>query len=80
MKMSAYGSVPATMNPKQYLGDGVYADLSNLPQSLTLTTEDGYRATNTIVMEPEVLLALERVIGAWARRGKTSPMSDAGPY
>jgi len=41
---------------KIYLGDAVYADF-NPEQSYTdliLTTEDGYRATNTIILEPEV--------------------------
>lgn len=41
---------------KTYIGDGVYVDISQL--GIVLTTENGIRATNTIVLEPEVLHAL----------------------
>lgn len=47
---------------KMYLGDGVYAELDGL--DVVLTTEDGIRATNRIVLEPEVLDALNR----WLQR------------
>ena len=43
---------------KEYLGDGVYVTIwhegCDYP-SAVLTTEDGYRITNTIFLEPEVL-------------------------
>ena len=39
---------------KAYIGDSVYADIDEAGQ-LVLTTENGYGATNTIVLEPEVL-------------------------
>ena len=42
---------------KQYLGDGVYVD-HDPHFGIRLTTEDGYSATNTIVLEPEVFAAL----------------------
>ena len=42
---------------KVYLGDAVYVQLDDLGR-LVLTTEDGIRATNTIVMENEVYGAL----------------------
>ena len=42
---------------KMYIGDAVYAQIDNLGR-VVLTTEDGYRATNTIVLEDEVLRAL----------------------
>ena len=42
---------------KEYLGDAVHAEIDNL-WGVTLTTEDGYRATNTIYLEPEVINAL----------------------
>jgi hypothetical protein len=42
---------------KRYLGDAVYADVDDLGR-LVLTTENGYDATNTIVLEPDVLDAL----------------------
>lgn len=40
---------------KQYLGDGVYAEFDNQALNIILTTEDGIKATNTIVLEPDVL-------------------------
>jgi len=45
---------------KRYLGDGVYADRDE--RGIVLTTEDGVRATNTIVLEPEVIAALEEYL------------------
>lgn len=45
------------MSAKRYLGDAVYADWST-DGDLVVTTEDGIRATNVIVFEPEVLGAL----------------------
>jgi hypothetical protein len=42
---------------KEYLGDGVYADFDGW--SIVLTTENGICATNTIVLEPEVLRSLD---------------------
>lgn len=43
---------------KTYLGDGVYAQV--VTGMIMLTTEDGYAATNTIYLEPEVYAALVR--------------------
>lgn len=40
---------------KEYLGDAVYAQFDGF--GIKLTTEDGMRATNTIVLEPEVIMA-----------------------
>jgi hypothetical protein len=45
---------------KVYLGDGVYAQFEN--GDLILTTEDGISVTNRIVLEPQVLAALDRYI------------------
>lgn len=42
---------------KAYIGDGVYVSFGGY--SLRLTTEDGYRETNVIVLEPEVWRSLE---------------------
>lgn len=42
---------------KTYLGDGVYADVDGYG-GVVLTTENGVAATNTIVLEPAVVLAL----------------------
>lgn len=44
--------------PKSYLGDGVYVAL-DVYGDVLLTTENGLTATNTIVLEPEVLAKLE---------------------
>lgn len=43
---------------KEYLGDSVYAEFDGV--AITLTTENGYGASNTIVLEPEVMRALQR--------------------
>lgn len=45
---------------KTYLGDGVYADFDGF--GIVLTTEDGIRETNRIVLEPEVYTALTQYI------------------
>jgi hypothetical protein len=37
---------------KRYIGDGVYIDFDGY--GIVLTTEDGIRETNRIVLEPEV--------------------------
>ena len=49
------------LEKKEYVGDGVYVAVDPYG-ALVLTTEDGYRATNTIVLEPEVLAALLRYV------------------
>ena len=41
---------------KQYLGDSVYAEYDKYGQ-IVLTTENGLGATNTIYLEPEVVVA-----------------------
>ena len=43
---------------KEYLGDGAYVSFDGY--SLIVTAEDGIRATNTIVLEPEVFVMLLR--------------------
>lgn len=48
---------------KEYLGDAVYAEFDEY-DDLRLTTEDGERATNTIVLEPQVLHALYLYLAA----------------
>lgn len=44
---------------KEYLGDGVYAEIDAGLGGIVLTTSDGLEVTNKIVLEPEVLAALE---------------------
>jgi hypothetical protein len=56
------------MGEKQYLGDGVYVDFDGF--ALTLTTENGIVATNTIVLEPEVFEALSRYVERLRKRGE----------
>lgn len=43
---------------KGYLGDGLYADFDGF--AIVLTSEDGVRVLNRVVIEPEVWLELER--------------------
>lgn len=45
---------------KQYIGDGVYIDYNGY--DIVLTTEDGITATNTIVLEPEVIYHLSQYL------------------
>ncbi len=47
--------------PKRYIGDGVYIYHDGF--SVVITTEDGIRATNRIVLEPEGVVALEGYLG-----------------
>jgi hypothetical protein len=49
---------------KAYIGDGVYAEPWEWPGGVRLTTEDGYRITNVIVLEPEVLEGLRMYLEA----------------
>ena len=46
------------MSYKQYMGDSVYAAFDGV--GLKLTTENGFGASNTIYIEPEVLGAINR--------------------
>lgn len=49
---------------KQYIGDGIYADIQN--GELILTTEDGISVQNTVVLGPDewesLCLYMERVM------------------
>ena len=49
------------MIAKDYLGDSVYAAESEFGE-LILTTENGISATNTIILEPQVIAALLRYL------------------
>lgn len=51
---------------KQYLGDGVYAKYDGF--AVVLTTEDGVRVTNTVVLEPEVYGALVKFVERLEKR------------
>lgn len=52
---------------KRYLGDSVYVDHDD--RGLVLTTENGYGATNTVILEPAVFLRLLEYLGIEPRRG-----------
>jgi hypothetical protein len=45
---------------KDYIGDGVYVEFDGY--GLVLTTENGIEVTNTIVLEPDVFLALKQFV------------------
>lgn len=62
MLSAGRGREGGTMN-KAYLGDAVYVEVDRLGD-LILTTENGIRATNRIVLEPAVLAALEQYLEA----------------
>ena len=53
---------------KDYLGDGVYAEVER--GMIKLTTRDGIRTTNTIYIDQEVFEALEHFVKR-ARNDKT---------
>lgn len=66
---------------KDYLGDSVYAEMLN-HGAIQLTTENGHGPSNTIVMEPEVLEALnryvERIKTARQMNAQAQAIYDAG--
>lgn len=45
---------------KAYIGDGAYAEVKD--GRLILTAENRYRATDTVVLEPEAWVALLRFL------------------
>ncbi len=58
---------------KVYLGDAVYAAFDGY--AIALTTEDGIDVTNEIVLEPEVLRALDN----YRRRIAEAAQEKDGP-
>ena len=54
---------------KVYLGDSVYVEVEH--GMLKLTTENGYGASNTVYLEPEVFEALANYYAAVRRRNPT---------
>jgi len=48
---------------KAYLGDGAYMEFRG--DRIILTAEDGIRATDTVVLEPEVLHVMQVYLKQW---------------
>jgi hypothetical protein len=48
---------------KVYLGDGVYAEYDG--HNVILTTENGIRTNNRIVLEPAVITLLQSFLRLW---------------
>jgi len=61
---------------KHYLGDGVFAEFDPATLNTILTTEDGIRVTNRIVLEAEVLDALGSYVQReiYARQAPRQPL------
>jgi hypothetical protein len=55
---------------KDYLGDSVYAEFDGF--GIVLTTENGDGPSNRIVLEPEVLTALNRYVARTLSRNETN--------
>lgn len=62
---------------KIYLGDAVYAAWDKLGR-VVLTTEDGIRATNTIVFEPEVLAYFQRWLSYTSQAAQSPEVEERG--
>jgi len=60
---------------RTYLADGVYAEFDGY--SVALTTEDGYRTTNTIVLDAEVMRAFEAFLTALMKSGEAGAAKRA---
>lgn len=63
------------MNKPAYLGDAVFVDWDGF--ALVLTTTNGVRVTNRIVLEPEVYTALVRYVERLAPSTPTPEEADA---
>lgn len=63
---------------KVYLGDGAYVDFDGY--NILLTTEDGIKATNSIVMEPEVLSSFLVYINRLMKRNGSSLKEHCNAY
>ncbi len=61
---------------KDYLGDGVYIQVGRFLGEIVLTTEDGIRATNTIVMGPGEIAGLNRFLERWKHMWEEAPTAD----
>jgi hypothetical protein len=53
---------------KEYLGDGAYVETGSYMGEVVLTTSNGIRTTNTIVLGPGELKVLSEFIAEWKRQ------------
>lgn len=60
---------------KRYLGDAVYFE-HDAYNRVELTTEDGIRTTNRIVLEPDTIVSLLRALGECYDRDKLKALLD----
>lgn len=60
---------------KRYIGDGVYIDFDGY--GIVLTTENGIRETNRIVLEPEVYSELMRYVNDLREKAGSHPREQA---
>jgi hypothetical protein len=60
--------------PKRYLGDGVYVEFDGY--AIVLTTENGLRITNRVVLEPPVYNALVEYVEHLQAVGRTTTGTD----
>ena len=58
----------------EYLGDSVYASFDGY--HIMLTTDNGYGPTNTIFLEPQVLVALENYVKRLQKDETECPSTD----
>ena len=61
---------PAVFTEKRYLGDGAFVKAAGWGHAIVLTTSDGIRDTNSIVLEPEHLDRLELFVNELKREVK----------
>ncbi|HZO51189.1 MAG TPA: hypothetical protein VFB63_00665 [Bryobacteraceae bacterium] len=61
------------MIPKRYIGDGVFVEFDG---GIVLTTEDGIKATNRIVLEPEVYTMLVEFVADVEQSFMNASVSD----
>lgn len=62
------------LTDRTYLGDGASVELD--PRGVVLTTSDGTRDTNTVVLEPSVLAAFRRWLRAHVDHQPGTPDAD----
>lgn len=55
------------MPAKTYLGDGAFIETGSYLGEIILTTSNGIRTTNTIVLGPEQNLAIAEFMRVWAK-------------